>query len=112
VYQKDAEVLFPTRVIGSLRRLRGEKWQQLVEHVLVQPEGSPDVLAFSLMMIRLDGCLPCHADSYRAQHGCTLCACQTVKRFRGADDDLLQLWEVARVEILSWYTTGIPPLVE
>jgi hypothetical protein len=112
VYQKDAEVLFPARVIISLRHLRSEKWQQLVEHVLTQPEDSPDALAFSLMMIRLDGCLTCHADSYRALHGCTLCACQTANRFRGADDDLLQLWEVARADILTWYTTGIPPLVE
>ncbi len=112
MYQKDAEVLFPARVIISLRHLRGEKWQQLVEHILTQPEGSPDVLAFSLMMIRLDGCLTCHADSYRALHGCTLCAYQTVNRFRGTDDDLLQLWEVAHAEILTWYMTGIPPLVE
>jgi hypothetical protein len=112
VYQKDAEVLFPARVIASLRHLRGEKWQQLVDHVLAQPEGSLDALAFSLMMIRLDGCLTCHSDSYRALRGCTVCASQTVNRFRGADDDLLHLWEVARAEILIWYTTGIPPLVE
>jgi hypothetical protein len=112
VYQKDAEFLFPARVIGSLRHLRGEKWQQLVEHVLAQPESSPDALAFSLMMIRLDGCLPCHADSYRALHGCMLCAYHTVNRFRGTDDDLLDLWAVARAEILTWLATGIPPLVE
>jgi hypothetical protein len=112
VYQKDAEVLFPARVITSLRHLRSEKWQQLVEYVLTQPEDSPDALAFSLMMIRLDGCLTCHADSYRALHGCTLCAYQAVNRFRGADDDLLDLWKVARMEILTWHTTGIPPLVE
>jgi hypothetical protein len=41
-----------------------------------------------------------------------LCAYQTVNRFRGTDDDLLQLWEVAHAEILTWYMTGIPPLVE
>jgi hypothetical protein len=99
-------------VIPSLGYLRGEKWQQLVDYVLAQPEGSTDALAFSLMMIRLDGCLTCHSDSHRALHGCTLCANQAVNRFRGADDDLLHLWEVARVEILTWYTTGIPPQVE
>ena len=112
MYQKDAEVLFPARVIILLRHLRGEKWQQLVEHVLAQPESSPDTLAFGLMMIRLNGCLTCHADSYRALRGCTQCASQIVNRFRGADDDLIQMWEVARAEILTWYSTGIPPLVE
>jgi hypothetical protein len=112
VYQKDAEVLFPARVIVSLRHLRGDRWQQLVERVLSLPESEPDVLAFNLMMIRLNGCLSCHADSYRALHGCTLCASQTVSRFRGTDDDLIQLWEVAQAEILTWLATGIPPLVE
>jgi hypothetical protein len=110
VYQKDAEVLFPARVIVSLRHLRSSRWQALVEQVVSQPENNPDALAFSLMMIRLNGCLTCRADSYRALHGCTLCAHQTVNRFRGADSDLICLWEVARAEILTWYATGEPPV--
>jgi hypothetical protein len=112
VYQKDAEVLFPTRVIILLRHLRSDRWQQLVEHVIGQPENNPDTLAFSLMMIRLNGCLTCHADSYRALRGCSLCAHQTLTRFRGADDDLIRLWEVARAEVMTWCATGEPPLVE
>ena len=107
-----AELLFPPRLMASLRHLRGPEWAELVSRVVKLPETDPDSLAFTLMMIRLDGCLTCHADSYRALHGCTLCAYQTVNRFRGTDDDLLQLWEVARAEILTWYMTGIPPLVE
>jgi hypothetical protein len=109
VYQKDAEVLFPTRVIVSLRYLRSSRWQALVEHVISQSESTPDALAFSLMMIRLNGCLTCRADNYRAMRGCTLCAHQTVTRFRGADSDLICLWEVARAEILTWFATGEPP---
>jgi hypothetical protein len=112
MYQKDAEVLFPTRVIASLRLLRGMKWQQLVEHVLTLPENDPDMLAFNLVMIRLDGCLSCQADSFRAMRGCTLCARQSLLRFKGTDDELVDMWETARSEILRWQRTGIPPLVE
>lgn len=112
MYHQDAEVLFPPRVIKALQPLRGPRWQQLVKHVLALPEGHPDVLAFGLMMIRRTGCLTCHAHSYRAMRGCTICARQAVIRFKGTDDDLLAAWEVARGEIARWQQTGIPPQVE
>jgi hypothetical protein len=112
MYQKDAEVLFPTRVISTLRPYRGVKWQRLIDHILRLPENHPDVLAFNLVMIRLDGCLSCHADSFRAMRGCTLCARQSILRFKGSDDDLIGMWETARSEILCWQRTGIPPVVD
>ncbi len=102
MYQKDAEVLFPTRVLASLQPLRGEKWQKLVAHVTSCPEHHPDLLGFSLMMIRLSGCMTCHADSYRAMRGCTLCATQTIRRFKGSDDDLVQRWQAARDDVRAW----------
>lgn len=112
LYQNDAEVLFPARVIPSLRHLRGEKWRQLVDYVSPRPESDPEVLAFSLLMIRLDGCLRCTADSYRAMRGCTMCAQQTITRFRGTDEDLIEQWQIARGEILAWLNSGVPAVVE
>jgi hypothetical protein len=112
VYRNDAEVLFPVRVIVALRDLRGPKWQQLVEHIMARPEHDPDVLAFVLMMIRLDGCLTCHPDSFRALNGCTLCARHSVNRFKGTDDDLIRQWEIARDDVLRWLATGQPPALE
>ena len=112
MYQNDAEVLFPPRVIASLRFLRGDAWRRLVEHVMVRPENDPDVLAFTLMMIRIDGCLTCHADSYRALRGCTACARQSINRFKGTDDDLVAMWELARAEIIRWLELGVPPRME
>lgn len=106
MYQNDAEVLFPVRVIHKLRHLRGAQWQELVERMTQLPETHPDVLGFSLMMIRLDGCLTCHADSYRAMRGCTLCAQQAIARFKGSDADLLDQWAAARDEILQWQLSG------
>ena len=112
MYQKDAEVLFPARFIGVLRDLRGAEWRQLIERVMVLPESDPDALAFVLLMIRLDGCLSCQADSFRALRGCGTCATQTVSRFKGSDDDLLRAYESARQDMLRWLQVGVAPRVE
>lgn len=111
MYQSDAEVLFPARVVKTLPFLRGEQWRQLVESVSLCPEHDPDLLGFSLLMIRLTGCLTCHPDSYRAMRGCTACAQQSVMRFKGCDEDLIGLWQTARAEILRWQQTGERPVV-
>lgn len=112
LYQDDAEMLFPARVIPSLRTLRGEDWCQFVDQVAAQPENAPDVLAFSLMMIRLNSCMTCHADSYRAMRGCTLCAQQVIARFRGTDGELIARWQTARADILGYLKTGDAPTVD
>ena len=112
MYQNDTEMLFPPRVVAALRSLRGPEWRTLVDHIARMPQNHPDVLSFMLMMVRLDGCLTCHADSYRAMRGCTLCAQQAVARFKGADRDLIAGWEVARQDILKWLECGITPGME
>ncbi len=110
MYTNGAEIFFPLNLVADLRMMRGEQWQRLVERIITLPENDPDALAFGLMMIRLDGCLSCHADSYRAMRGCSLCAQQTVRRFKGSDDDLIQMWETARVDVLHWIHTGETPV--
>lgn len=109
LYQNDAEMLFPARVIPLLRNLRGEEWKQLIDRVSRKPENDPDVLALSLMMIRLNGCMTCNADSYRALRGCTQCAQHTVARFKGADSDLIDRWNKARNEVIAYLTSGAAP---
>jgi hypothetical protein len=101
VYQSDTEILFPMRVAPSLRELRGEAWRTLVDRVTQSPDASVDQLAFSLMLVRLDGCLTCHTDSYRAMRGCTICATQAIRRFKGDDQDLIALFERSREEVLQ-----------
>ena len=112
MYCNDAEILYPAHVTPSLRDIRGEDWQQLVNWVLSHPEGHDVSLAFSLMMFRLDGCLTCHADSYRAMRGCAGCARQTISRFKGADAELLAAFEQALRDIAAWRATGDVPLSE
>jgi hypothetical protein len=99
VYQSDTEILFPMRVAPYLRDLRGKSWRRLVERVTEEPEASINQLAFSLLLVRLSGCLTCHTDSYRAMRGCTICATQVIRRFKGEDKDLLELFESARKDV-------------
>src|SRR5512144_2043278 len=99
MYNEDTDVLFPPRVIPQLQDLRGETWRELVNKVLDQPADSIERLAFVLMMIRLGGCMTCHADSFRAMRGCTQCAIQTVRRFRGSEEELLNHFQEAVADI-------------
>ncbi len=102
MYQEDTEILFPMRVAPHLRSLRGPQWRRLVDRAMAGPDASLDQLAFSLVLIRLGGCLTCHPDSYRAMRGCTLCAMQAVRRFKGDDEQLMSLFEHARQEVLQY----------
>ena len=112
MFQSDAEILYPSRVTRSLRDLRGEAWQQLVDLVLSRPDGDDVTLAFCLLMIRLNGCLTCHADSYRALRGCALCAQQTIRRYKGTDEQLLAAFKEAQHDIAHWRETGEIPFSE
>ncbi len=103
----DNEILFPPHAIPRLARSRGEGWRELVERVTALPPDDPECLGFSLMMIRLDGCLSCETDSYRAMRGCTACALQTLHRFKGSDQDLLQRYHKA-VQDVSAYLAAHP----
>ena len=97
-----SELLFPPYAIAPLQDLRGPKWKALVKRVAALPETDPDSLAFSLMMIRLDGCLTCETDSYKAMRGCVQCAIQTIRRFKESDEDLLQFYREAQAEVKSY----------
>jgi hypothetical protein len=96
------EILFPPHAITKIRKARGEKWQDLVDDILRLPEDHPRSLALSLTMIRLDGCLTCETDSYRAMRGCVPCALQTLRRFKGSDDELMDRYQTALHEVKAY----------
>lgn len=105
MYNSDTEVLFPMRAIPGLKGLRGPNWDKLIEYVLTEAPES-EKLAFTLMIVRLVGCSGCNADSFRAMRGCTKCAQQSIRRFRGEDSDLLKLFEKAKIEIENQIKTN------
>jgi hypothetical protein len=97
-----SELLFPPYAMSQLKHLRGPKWRELVQRVAALEETDPDSLAFSLMMIHLDGCLNCETDSYKAMRGCVQCAIQTIRRFKESDEDLLKLYAEAQAEVQAY----------
>lgn len=104
----DNALMFPHHVIPSLAKLRGEKWEALVKHVTTLPECHEETLAFMLMMIKLNGCMSCETDSYRAMRGCTACTHQTLRRFKGSDEDLLHMYNLSLEEVRNFADRSHP----
>ena len=102
MYRSDTDLLFPMRVAPELRDLRGEVWQKLVDRAMSALDGSVDRLAFTLLIVRLTSCLTCHPDSYRALRGCTTCAVQIIRRYRGDDEELLAMFDEAWIEVNAY----------
>ena len=99
MFNTDTELLFPSRVIANLRTLRGDVWCTLIDQITQQEPTSSAYAAFVLMMVRLGGCISCNADSFRAMRGGTQCAHQTVRRFHGPDEELVELFQQTKLEV-------------
>ncbi len=99
------EIFFPYHVIPLLKNLRGAQWEALVTRVEGLSEYHDEVLAFVLMMIRLNGCLGCETDSYRAMRGCHACVVQTLRRYKGSDDELIEQYQTALADVRQFAQT-------
>ena len=99
MYNSDTELLFPLRVVPALSDLRGSECQMLLQRIASPDASLADQIGFVLMMVRIDGCVGCNADSFRAMKGCTLCARQNLKRYRGSDKEFVELFEQTRKEV-------------
>lgn len=102
MYNSDTDVMFPPRVISHLRALRGAEWQNLVDQMTEADDRLVERAAFTLMMVRMGGCQTCSIDSYRGMRGCSMCARQTIRRFRGSDHDLVTQFEQCKSEVLRF----------
>ncbi len=102
------EILFPSRTIPLLRDACGPEWRRLVDKVAGLDETHPESLAFALMMIRLDGCMECETDSFRAMRGCSACAMQTVRRFQGKERELVRLYQAALKDVQGYLASTKP----
>lgn len=89
IYSADTEMLFPIRIIPTLADLRGQSWKNFIKHLSEEEVPEIEQFAFVLLMVRLGGCVTCNTDSFRAMRGCTICAHQTIRRYRGTDEDLI-----------------------
>lgn len=102
MYNSDTEVLFPSRVIPTLQSLHGEEWQKLAERIQSGAALPAERHAFILMMVRMCGCVGCNADSFRAMRGCTQCARQTVRRYRGGDAEIVEQYRQVLKEVEAY----------
>jgi hypothetical protein len=93
------ELLFPAHIIPALVNTRGERWELFVKEISSHKPDSLEIMAFTLTMVRIGNCVFCNSDSYRAMHGCLQCARQALIRFRGSDDDLVDLYIAAKNEV-------------
>lgn len=110
MYAKN-ELMFPFYAIPYLGEHEGEQWGALVRRVSTLPETHEEVLAFMLMMIRLNGCLACETDSYRAMRGCAVCAQQTLRRFKDPEHELLRLYDEALGDVQEYMRQNSPSVL-
>ena len=99
MYNEDTELLFPLRVAPTLRDLHGAGWRKVVDRAVKADPESSEAVSFVLAMARIDGCNSCNSDSFRAMKGCTLCAQDAVRRYRGGEKALLKVVDKARVDV-------------
>jgi predicted peroxiredoxin len=102
MYNADTELLFPPRIIASLRTLRGATWKKMVDQVETSGDSSPEKIGFVLMMVKINGCTSCNADSFRAMQGCTQCSKQTIRRLKEPDRSLVKLFNSSKQEVVEY----------
>jgi hypothetical protein len=95
----EVDLLFPSRAIEPLRKLRGEQWEKLIDNLSSLEAEDPERAAFVLFMVRISGCTTCQSDSFRAMRGCKVCSGNTIKRYKGSDQSLIDLFNEARKDI-------------
>lgn len=102
MFNQDTEVLFPLRVIPTLRELHGEEWGRLIDRLQSGDCLPAEQHAFVLMMVKMCGCVGCNADSFRAMRGCTQCARQSVRRNKGGDREILDQFRLMQREVEAY----------
>lgn len=102
MYNEDTELIFPIRVAPAIRGLQSAAWKKAVDKAAKAAPESPEAFSFVLAMARVNGCHTCHADSFRAMKGCTLCSQDTVRRYRGGEKALLKQVERAEKDVAKW----------
>jgi hypothetical protein len=96
------ELFFPFSIISHLKTAYDDEWYRLVKTLEQLPESHPDVLAFILMMSKINGCVTCDTDRFRALKGCLACSFQTLRRMKDGREKIMLLLEESRTEIATF----------
>jgi hypothetical protein len=98
------ELLFPPELIPAIGDARSLIWRNFVNSTIRISKTPVEQAAFVLMITRLVNCVSCNANSFRAAQGCTFCSTQAIKRFHGSDEELINMFNKARVEVNEYLT--------
>lgn len=107
---RNNELMFPHSAVPALKGVRNGAWLELTEHIETLDEADEESLAFTLMMVRLCGCLNCQPGSYRLSLGCGTCASRVVASFKGSDAALLRRFRKAREEVEAFLASRKAPV--
>ena len=99
MFNSDAELLFPPRLLPDIKGIRSETWAKMVGQASGQKSHLLDQLAMELLLVKLAGCVNCDSDSFRAMKGCEFCIRQALRRFKGSDSELMRTYEQSKKEI-------------
>ena len=99
MYSYDTELLFPPKIIPTLRGLRGRDWANLIDQIDQSVNDDLVQIAFVLLMVRMNGCMTCSSDSYKAMRGCYRCSSLSIHWFPGTYLDLNRLYRDALNEM-------------
>jgi hypothetical protein len=99
---RNNELMFPHRAVPALVRVRNGAWQELTEHIADLDESEEESLAFSLMMIKLCGCLKCQPGCFKLSLGCSTCASRAISGFKGPDSALIRRFRKAQEEVQAF----------
>lgn len=97
----DKPIIFTYATIGKLRGLYGVRWNALIDTVLAAPEDHECVVAFIIMMSKLNDCVKCHPHSERIQAGCKQCSIARLARVRD-EDKVLSVYADALAQVRAF----------
>ena len=104
MFNSEAELLFPLRLLPEIKGIRGETWAKMVDQASAPTSQLIDQLAMELLLVRMVGCVNCDSDSFRAMRGCEFCIRQTLRRYKGSDAELMKTYEQSEQEIGKYLT--------
>jgi hypothetical protein len=93
------DLIFSPLLITSLVDVRGPAWSNFILSTPSLHQNSLDQVAFILMIARLVNCAKCNMNSFRSSLGCSLCVSQSLKRFHGPDEELLNIFFSSQQEV-------------
>lgn len=99
MFNSDTELFFPIRVIPTLHGIRSAEWDEFIDSMCSTNVEEEEQIAFTVLVVKLAGCAGCDADSFRAMRGCTQCAKLVLKRYKGSDRDLIELFKSTHKEV-------------